>query len=144
MIICPACGYDLRAMSGDRCPECGHSINRASLAGTQIPWTFRKGIGRWRAYWKTVALALFEPRRLAMEVAHPLTTLDAQEISARHCDHRAVAVAGMMLWRYFDSFPPLTFARGRPPGSLSVWLLDAVGLLCHGCLWLFLFCIRRW
>src|SRR5947207_4137464 len=76
---CPACDYDLRAMSSDRCPECGLLIDRVSLAVAQIPWTFRKGMGRWRAYRKTVALALFEPRRLAMESARPVNYADARK-----------------------------------------------------------------
>src|SRR5436190_1289393 len=31
-IHCPACGYDLRGMTGDRCSECGLVIDREDVA----------------------------------------------------------------------------------------------------------------
>jgi len=138
---CPGCGYDLRAMSSDRCPECGLLIDRAALAGARIPWTFRKGMGRWRAYRKTVALAALEPHKLALEVARPVSLADARKFQ-----HLTVLVAlapmfALLLWGYFSSYPNGTFSRGRSRGSVLPWTLEAIGLLfAAGCIWLFLFC----
>jgi hypothetical protein len=74
-LFCPDCGYDLRGSDASaRCPECGWEIDRAALAASQLPWSYRESIGRWRAYWRTVRLAS-RPRgmeTLAMEVVRPV------------------------------------------------------------------------
>ena len=44
--FCPDCGYDLRGISSDRCPECGHAVDPTSLAISIIPWTHRRSLGR--------------------------------------------------------------------------------------------------
>jgi hypothetical protein len=82
-IACPQCGYDLRAIDSDRCPECGHAIDRAGLAQSRIPWTFRRpgGIGRWRAYWRTVALATWRGKQLAAEIDRPVEPRDARRFA---------------------------------------------------------------
>ncbi len=138
---CPACDYDLRAMSSDRCPECGLLIDRAALAGAQIPWTFRKGMGRWRAYRKTVTLAALEPHKLALEVARPVSFADARRFQQVTILIALVPVFSLFLWSYFAAYPKGTFSSGRPHGSVLGWILEAIGLMfAAGCLWLFLFC----
>ena len=77
-LFCPDCGYDLHGITSDRCPECGLPIDRATAAESGIPWTHRRRIGRIRAYWRTVRLAVFHPRKLAAEVARPVSYFDAQ------------------------------------------------------------------
>lgn len=53
-IFCPKCTYNLRGLTGDRCPECGLDITNVREGESQIPWVHRREIGRVRAYWKTV------------------------------------------------------------------------------------------
>lgn len=75
---CPACDYDLRALSGDRCPECGLLVDRQRLSVSRIPWIHRAQISRVRAYWGTVMLAWRHPFALAQNVAMPLELQDAK------------------------------------------------------------------
>jgi hypothetical protein len=75
---CPHCGYDLRAIASERCPECGEPIDRDAARRSQIPWAHRRQIGWWRAYWRTVALVLLHPKKLAAEIARPVSYRDAQ------------------------------------------------------------------
>jgi hypothetical protein len=74
---CPQCGYDLRAITSEKCPECGTAVDRESLARSQIPWVYRKELGRWKAFWKTVRLATFHPVQLAEEMNRPTHLCDA-------------------------------------------------------------------
>ncbi|HEY7119111.1 MAG TPA: hypothetical protein VH475_21150 [Tepidisphaeraceae bacterium] len=62
-LFCPNCGYNLRGTASDRCPECGVEIDRAKLAHSRIAWEHRRSIGRFRAYWRTVAVFTFRPAR---------------------------------------------------------------------------------
>jgi hypothetical protein len=82
-ILCPCCGYDLRAIGSERCPECGWDIDRTGLAASQIPWTFRgRGtLGRWRAYLRTMPLGAWRIKRLASEVARPVALRDARRFA---------------------------------------------------------------
>jgi len=75
---CPACDYDLRALAGDRCPECGLLVDRQRLSVSRIPWVHRAQIGRVRAYCRTVMLAWRHPFALAQNVAMPLELRDAK------------------------------------------------------------------
>ena len=76
-LTCPECGYDLRAIESDRCPECGLAIDRAAMSVSRIPWAHRRTIGRFRAYWRTNLMVIFRPRRLADEAARPVGLADA-------------------------------------------------------------------
>jgi len=75
---CPACDYDLRALAGDRCPECGLLVDRQRLSVSRISWVHRAQIGRVRAYCRTVMLAWRHPFALAQNVAMPLELRDAK------------------------------------------------------------------
>jgi len=70
--VCPVCGYDLRAITSDRCPECGLAIDRGVMSVSRIPWEHRRAIGRFNAFWRTVGLVLFAPGRFAEEVNRPV------------------------------------------------------------------------
>lgn len=37
VLYCPACDYDLRALTGAICPECGAAIDRELLQRSPIP-----------------------------------------------------------------------------------------------------------
>jgi hypothetical protein len=62
---CPICEYDLRGNTSGRCPECGTII--AAAAGSRLPWIYRTARGGIKAYGQTVAMLLFDPKRLAAE-----------------------------------------------------------------------------
>ena len=48
-LLCGGCGFDLRATTADRCPECGRRFDPAHLITALIPWEQRKYVGRMRA-----------------------------------------------------------------------------------------------
>ncbi|HYE17314.1 MAG TPA: hypothetical protein VEA69_02660 [Tepidisphaeraceae bacterium] len=75
---CPSCGYDLRAMVGDRCPECGQAVDRAALDVSAIPWAHRRRIGRVRAYLKTARMFTRGNRALLHEQLRPQDLGDAR------------------------------------------------------------------
>jgi hypothetical protein len=69
---CIGCGYNLRGLLSDRCPECGLPIDTAE--GSAIPWEGRKEIGNIRAFRRTCWEAMFHPRRLARAVGFPVNS----------------------------------------------------------------------
>lgn len=76
--FCPRCDYSLRGIDCDRCPECGESIDRATLARSRLPWVHRRQIGRIRAYWRTVWTVTFRPLQLAQEMSRPVSLANAR------------------------------------------------------------------
>lgn len=79
-VFCEGCGYSLAGLTGDRCPECGNTFNPNDLPFARVPWLHRKRLGRVKAYWKTVAMVSFSPRRFARELCRPvrISVKDAQ------------------------------------------------------------------
>jgi hypothetical protein len=67
-IYCENCGYNLRGLKQTICPECGVEFKRKTVAASQLPWKQRQAIGFLDAYWRTVKLVLFHPRRFGTEV----------------------------------------------------------------------------
>ena len=90
-LICPNCGYDLRAAVGGRCPECGLVVDAAALRTSGFPWAHRRAVGRVRAYVKTAWLVTIGSRRIAHEAARPQEPGDAR--SFRRVTAVLVAVA---------------------------------------------------
>jgi hypothetical protein len=70
LLLCPACGFDLRATAADRCGECGLEIDREGLRLSGIPWTHRGRMGRTAAYLKT-AWQFALDRGIRYEAARP-------------------------------------------------------------------------
>jgi hypothetical protein len=62
---CPGCGYDLRGLAHDRCPECGRVARRGDRCGVRLPWTQRARLGTAEAFWRTAALVTFRPDEFA-------------------------------------------------------------------------------
>ena len=84
-LFCQQCGYNLRGLTSDRCPECGRSLD--GLRGTvpPIPWVHRKEIGWFRVYWKTVWTATFRQQDLCDEMGRPVSrTPDTASIRLSH------------------------------------------------------------
>ena len=78
-IFCQDCGYNLRGLTGDRCPECGRSLEGLRSTVSKIPWVHRKEIGRFRAYWKTVWFVMFRQRQFCDEMARDHRYGDSQK-----------------------------------------------------------------
>jgi hypothetical protein len=78
-LYCPECGYDLRSIESDRCPECGWTIDRAVASASRIPWTHRRTIGRWRAYWRTAWRG--KVSQIAVEAVRPVDAADARRFA---------------------------------------------------------------
>ncbi|MGF1634927.1 MAG: hypothetical protein ACFCVE_13825 [Phycisphaerae bacterium] len=70
--VCLHCGYDLRGITSDRCPECGLAFDRAAGAQPRIPWEHRIRLGRVRAFAATALAVLRRPGRLGVEVTRPV------------------------------------------------------------------------
>ena len=104
-LFCPACGYNLRGLTDDRCPECGNTFDRATLHVSRIPWVHRNQLGRFRAYWQTVWLVITRPRQFRDEVLHPVSYRDAQQFRWITILHAYLPVlAGTVALYLFGSF----------------------------------------
>jgi hypothetical protein len=68
--FCIGCGYNLRALVSEQCPECGLPVNTAD--GAAIPWEGRKDLGIWRAFWRTAAEGVVHTQRLSRAVGRPV------------------------------------------------------------------------
>ena len=110
-LFCQHCGYNLRTLTGEKCPECGTTLAGVRATVSQIPWVHRKEIGRVRAYWKTVWMVLFRRKRLAEEMARPVSFSDAQKF-------RWVTIAAaylpVLLWNLILWIPRTTCPTDNP------------------------------
>ena len=77
-IPCLDCGYNLRGLTSNRCPECGEGVEHARSIDPQIPWAHRERLGAFRAYWQTVFLVLRRRKRLCWETVRPVSFADSQ------------------------------------------------------------------
>jgi MFS family permease len=75
--FCIGCGYNLRGIDSDRCPECGTVVDRSALATSVIPWSHRRTLGIASAYLRTVKLSILHPAKLAQEIGRPASFPDA-------------------------------------------------------------------
>lgn len=140
MLPCAECGYDLRATTGERCPECGWVIDHEGLSKSQLPWGVRASIGRVRAYVQTVWLATAQPRKLAMETSHPVDFAAARRfafITSILIAIPFVAITTYLIWAHGTHYlvgmatSPLTFAAAmvrnpRLPGLIADFTLPWV------------------
>ena len=77
-LLCGGCGFDLRATTAGRCPECGRPFDPKHTYANLIPWEQRKYVGRVRAYFRTAALAIFRPWQIAAKADRPINQRDAR------------------------------------------------------------------
>jgi len=134
-LICPQCGYDLRSITSEKCPECGLPIDRSAMSVSRIPWEHRREIGYFRAFWRTTRLVIFHPKKLAEEINRPVTYR-----SARQFQFISVLIVWTSLcpWLVADNYRIISDAI-RPHASIGWWIeliIFALALLSIG---LFLF-----
>ncbi len=119
---CPACGYSLRALESERCPECGLALTAEMRVASAIPWEHRRTIGAWRAYWGTVSLVMFRPREFYAALERPVAYRAARGFWLR-------TVAGTSLLLIFAALALIDaiFRSVIPSGPVTLTLL--VGFL---------------
>ncbi len=131
-VVCPDCGYDLRGSTSARCPECGFGLDVLRTRVTLIPWSHRRELGWFKAYWKTVWLVLRHPKRLCLEMARPVSYADSQSFRWVTTLHAYVPIAvATAVWLQVH---PLAAPGGREGrawllAGLVTWLPLALVLL---------------
>lgn len=158
-LFCPTCNYDLRAITSDRCPECGMQIERDRREMPLLPWSHRKTIGTLRAYFKTATLAVLHPARLAREALRPVHLADAKEfrrttVLIAYTPLLVLMVFGIAFIHYgapgsgtlFNftrgtiwDFQSMPLYRLATPHDWMGWTAEAcVSIVAAGALWFFL------
>ena len=149
-VYCQECGYQLRGLTGDRCPECGRSLEGIRSQSPRIPWVRRRKIGRFRAYWKTVWFVMFRQRQFCEEMARPVSYPDARRFQWVTVLHAYLPVLAATIALYL-AYPPTgqafdagqywrtTFTAPPPPPFMymartEVWPVAVM----HICFFLFL------
>ncbi len=133
---CPQCGYNLRGIESELCPECGLAIDRAAFAESQLPWSHRKRIGYVRAYLRTLAMGLLDSKKLAMEVARPVSFRDAQKFRFITVLIAWIPLAALAIWGRSQLLPPFqNFLKqgllNIPEGFAFLWPWE-VGAMTFG------------
>ena len=123
-ILCPDCGYDLRGSTSDRCPECGFVLEPLRSTESQIPWSHRRQLGRFRAYWKTVWLVARNPKRFCHEIARPVSYRDSQRFRWATMLHAYPGLLGASL--------PAAGHAALEAGTLraGLWVLAGLQVWC--------------
>jgi hypothetical protein len=106
--FCQTCGYNLRGLETNRCPECGTEFDPSKLDVARIPWLQRLSIGTWRAYWGTIVLAMFHPIRFSVELwyAPRVDTKAASRFRRIVITQSVVCAFVMALCISAEQFPP--------------------------------------
>jgi hypothetical protein len=73
---CPACGYDQRGLTSDRCPECGLFIDKTR--SSFILWERRKTAGYFKSFLRTLITASINPKRIARATSSPVDVRSAR------------------------------------------------------------------
>ena|SRR5271170_8184180 len=103
--FCIGCGYNLRGIDSDRCPECGAAVDRSAMAISVIPWTHRRSLGWATAYLRTVKLSILHPAKLAHEIGRPGNFADAilfRRITAGLATVSMIALSICLIFANYD------------------------------------------
>ena len=140
--VCRGCGYQLRDLPAARCPECGLAFDPSLVHRSVVPWEQRASVGKFRAWWLTLRMALIGWKRLRLGLAQPLRLQDAIGFhggTKAACFFSLIAIAIALL----------VLVLTANPLSLTIYLF-AAGLACAIFAWQYafvhvptLFLIRR-
>lgn len=135
-VFCPHCGYNLRGIESQICPECGKPFDRATLNISQIPWVHRKEIGHWRAFWRTVWMATFNIPQIAREMSRPVSLRDAQLFRLIVTMVAGIPLGALLTYASssFTDLEPfgLVGAVAQGQGPRSPWVFDVVYPIASG------------
>ncbi len=120
-LFCQRCGYNLKGLTSNRCPECGKSLETVRLVEPQIPWVHRKRLGRFRAYWKTVYLAMFHQGRFCEEMARPVSYSDSQRFRWVTVLHVYIPILFATIYAY-ELVRSEAVVMARVPRILGPWV----------------------
>lgn len=139
VILCPQCGYDLHGLLATRCPECGLDVVAVKAIGSLIPFTYRQGMGFWRAYWKTVRWVIFRRKQFAQSASRPVDDRDArlfQHVTLLLASiPAAIAAMALAATSGLGILPESMSSAPRPIESLDVMWYPVMAL----CVWVFFF-----
>jgi len=131
-LFCLSCGYNQRGIVAERCPECGQVYAEVPPSPLRLPWVHRRHLGLLTAYWRTVRLVLFDPRRLSDEVQHPLSLRDGRRFWFLTIIHAYLPLLAAMVALYLSLSPQQRVESGLfmpiyspvfPAVSLNIGLL---------------------
>ena len=111
-LFCPSCGYSLRGITSDRCPECGFAVDRSAAAVSRIPWEHCRRLGPVRAYWRTMWMP---SRAVASDMIRPVNYRAARRFQLITVLIASLPIAAMAAVPLPDNF---YMALGS---SLSTW-----------------------
>lgn len=111
-LYCPDCGYDLRGLTGDSCPECGNEVSMENLERWQIPWAQRSERGRFKTFWRTVWQVTRRPERFVQAAAMPVAYRDARKF-------HLTLVLWTWLWLVCMFVPCLVALYASAPSDIS-------------------------
>jgi len=135
-LVCPACGYDLRAIDSDKCPECGLVIDRSEMSISRIPWEHRREIGRFRAFWKTTGMVMLHPKKFGEEINRPVDYRSARQFQLITV---TLAWASTAAWAVGAIVIGVRDGNVHFPRDLGSWLQAICIITSIGSAWLFLF-----
>lgn len=110
-LFCPGCGYNLRGLTADRCPECGRSIDYAYSTQSLIPWVDRDQIGWLKAYVQTLLLVMFRQREFSAEMSREVDAVEARRFQRATLWMTYLPIAALLV--HLNFFCP--WLRTEPP-----------------------------
>lgn len=121
--FCPECTCNLRGLAEGRCPECGRAFDLASLRVSQIPWSARRQIGRFRAYWRTTWLVIARAGRFSEETVRPVDYADAQRFRWLAIVHVLIFALALTAMGFLLGPEALLMSKFFDWLFASIWLL---------------------
>ena len=146
--MCSQCGYDLRGIASERCPECGFELALQPALTGEIPWTYRKPRGRARSFMQTVLKVTRGGPWISRMTAGPVSMRDARRFWLVAATITALplllAIAYAQLrvadaWVYLYAPDPLFMSSGQNVaadfGLRSPWSAHWPGWIHSNVLW---------
>ena len=103
--VCANCGYDLRGLQSDRCPECGEAFDPKRRAGPAGPVDSSPRAGNLAGLLADVRMSLFRPQKLATDIwsaprVQPEAALCFRWVLIAQATISVMLAVGMIIWSY--------------------------------------------